>query len=84
MPLEPATAAILAAIAESGAPEYHELPVAESRAIYTESQSVPPTVAVYSVEDIMVDGPAGIFLCVSIGPMLCQHRCMCISLVVVV
>ncbi|MBT5796682.1 MAG: alpha/beta hydrolase [Porticoccaceae bacterium] len=59
MPLEPATAAILAAIAESGGPEYHELPVAESRAIYTESQSVPPTVAVYSVEDIMVDGPAG-------------------------
>ena len=59
MPLEPVTAAILAQIAESGAPEYHQLPVTESRRLYTEAQSVPPTVEVYSVEDFMVPGPAG-------------------------
>lgn len=59
MPLEPVTAAILAQIAESGAPEYHQLPVIESRAQYTEAQSVPPSIEVYSVEDFVVPGPAG-------------------------
>jgi acetyl esterase len=59
MPLEPVTAAILAQIAESGAPEYHQLPVIESRALYTEAQSVPPSIEVYSVEDFVVPGPAG-------------------------
>ena len=59
MPLEPVTAAILQAMAEADIPEYHQLPVAESRAIYTQSQSVPPTVEVYSVEDSIVDGPLG-------------------------
>lgn len=59
MPLEPVTAAILAQIAESGAPEYHQLPVIESRALYTEVQSVPPSIEVYSVEDFVVPGPAG-------------------------
>ena len=59
MPLEPVTAAILAQIAESGAPEYHQLPVIESRALYTEAQSVPPSIEVCSVEDFVVPGPAG-------------------------
>jgi acetyl esterase len=59
MPLEPVTAAILAQIAESGAPEYHQLPVIESRALYTEAQSVPPSIEVYSVEDFVVPGTAG-------------------------
>lgn len=59
MPLEPVTAAILAQIAESGAPEYHQLPVIESHALYTEVQSVPPSIEVYSVEDFVVPGPAG-------------------------
>ena len=59
MPLEPVTAAILAQIAESGAPEYHQLPVIESRAQYTEAQSVPPSIEVCSVEDFVVPGPAG-------------------------
>ena len=59
MPLESDTAAILAEIAKSGAPAFNELPVTESRAIYTESQSLPPTVEVYSVEDTLVEGPAG-------------------------
>ena len=59
MPLEPVTAAILAQIAKSGAPEYHQLPVNESRALYTAAQSVPPTVEVYSAEDFVVPGPAG-------------------------
>jgi len=59
MPLESVTAEILALMAESGAPAFNELPVTEGRAIYTESQSVPPTVEVYSVEDAVVDGPVG-------------------------
>lgn len=59
MPLEAVTAAILAQMAEAGAPECHQLPVAESRAQYTASQSTPPEVEVHSVEDRLVAGPAG-------------------------
>ena len=59
MPLEPITAAILAQMAEAEAPEFHEVSVAESRRLYTESASIPPTVEVYSVEDLTIDGPMG-------------------------
>ncbi len=59
MPLEPVTAAILAQLAESDAPEYNQLPVTESRALYTQAQSVPATTEVYSVEEFFVPGPAG-------------------------
>jgi acetyl esterase len=59
LPLESVTAAILAQRAESGLPEYHQLPVAESRAIYTEISSVPPTVEVHRVEDLSIEGPNG-------------------------
>lgn len=59
MALEAVTAAILAEMAASDAPEFHQLPAAESRAIYTQSQSAPPTVMVHSVVDTAVAGPAG-------------------------
>ena len=64
MPLEPITAAILAQMAEAEAPEFHEVSVAESRRLYTESASIPPTVEVYSVEDLTledlsIDAPVG-------------------------
>lgn len=64
MPLEPITAAILAQMAEAEAPEFHEVSVTESRRLYTESASVPPTIEVYSVEDLTLkdlsrDAPVG-------------------------
>lgn len=59
MPLEAATAAILAQMAESGAPEFNQIPVAQSRALYTEGQTETPGIKVYSVENLVVEGPAG-------------------------
>ncbi|UVW34647.1 alpha/beta hydrolase [SAR92 clade bacterium H455] len=57
MPLEPATAAILAHIAEEGAPELYEMAIAESRSMYREMQPNLPEIVVHSVEDLMIDGP---------------------------
>jgi len=59
MPLESATAAILAHIAEEGAPELYEMAIAESRSMYREMQPDLPEIVVHSVEDLMIDGPAG-------------------------
>ena len=59
MPLEPVTAAILAEMAASDAPQFHELPAAESRAIYTAAQTIPPTIELHAVHDSTVPGPAG-------------------------
>ena len=57
MPLESATAAILAHIAEEGAPELYEMAIAESRSMYREMQPDLPEIVVHSVEDLMIDGP---------------------------
>ena len=57
MPLESATAAILAHIAEEGAPELYEMAIAESRSMYREMQPNLPEIVVHSVEDLMIDGP---------------------------
>jgi acetyl esterase len=59
MPLESATAAILAHMAEEGGPELYEMAIAESRAMYREMQPDLPEIVVHSVEDQMIDGPAG-------------------------
>ena len=52
MPLESATAAILAHIATQDAPELYEMAVAESRAMYREMQPDLPEIVVHSVEDL--------------------------------
>ena len=59
MPLESATAAILAHIAAEGAPELYEMAITESRTLYREMQPDLSEIVVHSVEDSMIDGPAG-------------------------
>ena len=59
MPLESATAAILAHIAAEGGPELYEMAITESRSMYREMQPDLPEIVVHSVEDRMIDGPAG-------------------------
>ena len=59
MPLESATAAILAHIAAEGAPQLYEMAITESRSMYREMQPDLPEIMVHSVEDLMIDGPAG-------------------------
>ena len=59
MPLETVTAAILAQMAQSGAPELHQMTAAESRAMYRDLKPDIPLVDVYRVEDRSVPGPAG-------------------------
>jgi len=59
MPLESATAAILAHIAAEGAPQLYEMAITESRSMYREMQPDLPEIVVHSVEDLMIDGPAG-------------------------
>jgi acetyl esterase len=58
MPLETVTAAILAQMAQSGAPELHQMTAAESRAMYRDLKPDIPLVDVYRVEDRSVPGPA--------------------------
>ena len=59
MPLESATAAVLAHIAAEGAPELYEMAITESRTLYREMQPDLSEIVVHSVEDSMIDGPAG-------------------------
>jgi acetyl esterase len=59
MPLESATAAILAHIAAEGGPELYEMAITESRSMYREMQPDLPEIVVHSVEDRVIDGPAG-------------------------
>jgi len=59
MPLESVTAAILAQIAAEGGPELNEMAIAESRAMYRKMQPELPEIVVHSVENLMIDGPAG-------------------------
>ena len=49
MPLETVTAAILAQMAQSGAPELHQMTAAESRAMYRDLKPDIPLVDVYRV-----------------------------------
>lgn len=59
MPLESATAAILAHIAAEGGPELYDMAITESRAMYREMQPELPEIVVHSVENLMIEGPAG-------------------------
>jgi len=59
MPLESATAAILAHIAAEAGPELYDMAVTESREMYREMQPDLPEIVVYSVEDTTIEGPAG-------------------------
>ena len=59
MPLESATAAILAHIAAEAGPELYDMAVTESREMYREMQPDLPEIVVYSVADTTIEGPAG-------------------------
>lgn len=59
MPLESATAAMLAAAAEAGAPALSDLSPAQAREMYRMMQPPADDIAVGNVEDRLIAGPAG-------------------------
>ena len=59
MPLDPVTEAVLAEMARAEAPPLHELPPEAAREMYSQMQPPAPEIAVGSVEDRTIPGPAG-------------------------
>ena len=59
MPLDPQAKALLAQLAASGAPPYHQLPVEEARRLMLVRIPAAEPEAVASVEDISISGPGG-------------------------